>query len=389
MTEMVHGTVFDHSVEPVLTRWWRTLDHWSVIAILALFAIGLLLGFAASPPLAEKNGQVPFFYVNRQAVFGLVALVAMMVISMMPPDTARRIGIVVFVVSLIGLFLLPIFGTNFGKGATRWFSFGFGSIQPSEFLKPGFIVFSAWLISGSIRNGGNYGKLVTFGLTTVIAALLAFQPDFGQASLVVFSWCMIYFISGASIIPLIGLAAIILLAGVVAYQFSDHFQGRINEFLTATPEKYSQLDLAMDAIRGGGLFGTGVGKGSIKWWLPDGHTDFIVAVAAEEFGLGLVLFLILLFAFICVRSLSRLLREQDVFIRLAGTGLSALFGVQAFINLGVSVRLLPAKGMTLPFVSYGGSSMIAIGIGLGILLAFTRSRPESGIQALFGNSKWR
>ena len=344
--------------------------------ILVLFGIGLLLGLASSPPLAAKNGLDPFHYVTRQAIFGGMAMVVMFAVSMMSPKLVRRLAILGFLVAFAGLALLPFWGTDFGKGATRWYSLGFAAVQPSEFLKPGFVVMAAWLLAASTQIGGPPGKLYSFVLTVMIVLMLALQPDFGQAALILFAWGVMYFVVGAPMFLLIVLAAMVILAGSVAYTNSEHFARRIDGFLSPDLDPTTQLGYATNAIREGGFFGVGVGEGQVKWSLPDAHTDFIIAVAAEEYGLICVLVIIALYAVIVVRSLSRLMKERDVFIRLAGTGLVCIFGVQAMINMGVAVRLLPAKGMTLPFVSYGGSSLIAGGIAVGMLLAFTRTRPQ-------------
>ena len=379
MTEMVYGSVPVRDVEPVLPKWWRTIDKWSMSCVLVLFGIGLLLGFAASPPLAEKNGFDPFHYVTRQMFFGGLAMTAMVLTSMVTPMLVRRLAVIGFLISLVALMLLPVLGTDFGKGATRWYSLGFASIQPSEFLKPGFVVVGAWMMAASREINGPPGLSWSFILTMVIVAFLAMQPDFGQASLVLFAWGVMYFVAGAPILLLMAMAGLVILAGSVAYSNSEHFARRIDGFLSADLDPTTQLGFATNAIREGGFFGVGVGEGAVKWSLPDAHTDFIIAVAAEEFGLVLVLVIIGLYSMIVVRSLMRLMRERDPFIRLAATGLVAIFGVQAMINMGVAVRLLPAKGMTLPFVSYGGSSLIAGGIALGMLFAFTRQRPQGEI----------
>ncbi|MCF6234134.1 MAG: putative lipid II flippase FtsW [Rhodobacteraceae bacterium] len=379
MTEMVHGAIPDRGGDPILPKWWRTLDKWSMTFVLALFAIGLLLGLAASPPLAARNGFDPFHYVERQAVFGGAALVAMLLTSMMSPTLVRRLAVLGFVVAFVAMALLPFFGTDFGKGAMRWYSLGFASVQPSEFLKPGFVVVAAWMLAASQQINGPPGTLWSFILCTVIVAMLILQPDFGQAALVLFGWGVMYFIAGAPMLLLVLMAGLVVFGGTLAYSNSEHFARRIDGFLSAELDPTTQLGYATNAIREGGLFGVGVGEGQVKWSLPDAHTDFIVAVAAEEYGLVLVLIIIALYAGILVRSLYRLMRERDPFIRLAGIGLVAMFGVQAMINMGVAVRLLPAKGMTLPFVSYGGSSLIAGGIAIGMLLAFTRARPQGEI----------
>lgn len=379
MTEMVYGAVPQRDAEPVLPAWWRTIDKWSFSCVLILCGIGILLGLAASPPLAEKNGFAPFHYVQRQAVFGSLALAAMMVVSMMRPDLVRRLAVIGFLCAFVALMLLPVFGTDFGKGAVRWYSLGFASLQPSEFLKPTFVVMAAWMMAASQQINGPPGLRWSFMLVLIILGFLALQPDFGQAALVLFGWGVMYFVAGAPVTLLLAMAGCVVLAGSFAYSNSEHFARRIDGFLSAEVEPTTQLGFATNAIREGGLFGVGLGEGQVKWSLPDAHTDFIIAVAAEEYGLVLVLCIIALYACIVLRSLVRLMRERDPFIRLAGTGLVAILGAQAMINIGVAVRLLPAKGMTLPFVSYGGSSAVAVGIAMGMLLAFTRTRPQGQI----------
>lgn len=389
MTEMVYGAVPVQRGEPILPKWWRTIDKWTLSCILILFAVGLLLGLASSPPLAAKNGFDSFHYVQRQAFFGCVALAVMMLTSMMSPLLVRRLAVLGFICAFIALAMLPFFGTDFGKGAVRWYSLGFASLQPSEFLKPGFVVAAAWMMAASLEINGPPGRTWSFALCIAIVLMLALQPDFGQACLVLFGWGVMYFVAGAPIILMVGMAALMVAAGTFAYANSEHFARRIDGFLSTDVDPTTQLGYATNAIREGGLFGVGVGEGQVKWSLPDAHTDFIIAVAAEEYGLILVLFIILLYGSVVVRSLLRLVRERDPFIRLAGTGLACMFGVQAMINMGVAVRLLPAKGMTLPFVSYGGSSVIASGIALGMLLAFTRSRPQGEISELLGRGRMR
>ncbi|WP_415402490.1 putative lipid II flippase FtsW [Tateyamaria sp. SN3-11] len=387
MTEMVYGAVPVRDGEPILPKWWRTIDKWSLSCVLILFAIGLLLGLAASVPLAEKNGFPPFHYVTKQAVFGVAALIAMIITSMMSPLVVRRLAVLGFLVAFVALALLPFFGTDFGKGAMRWYSLGFAAIQPSEFLKPGFVVAAAWMMAASQDINGPPGRVWSFALCISIVLMLALQPDFGQACLVLFGWGVMYFVAGAPMVLLVCMAGLVVFAGTIAYSNSEHFARRIDGFLSPDVDPRTQLGYATNAIQEGGLFGVGVGEGQVKWSLPDAHTDFIIAVAAEEYGLILVLCIIALYTGIVVRSLLRLVRERDPFIRLAGTGLACMFGVQAMINMGVAVRLLPAKGMTLPFVSYGGSSVIASGIAVGMLLAFTRSRPQGEIADLLGRGR--
>ena len=387
MTEMVFGATPMRAGDPILPKWWRTVDRWSLFAVLCLFAIGLLLGLAASVPLAEKNNLTPFYYVTRQAVFGTMGLGVMFVVSLMSPRQIRRIGVTGFLISVIVVALLPVIGTDFGKGATRWLSLGFASVQPSEFLKHCFIAAAAWCMAASQEVGGPPGKTISFGITVAVVLTLAMQPDFGQAALVLLSWGVMVFVAGAPLALLLGVAGLAVAGGFFAYGSSEHFARRIDGFLSAEIDPRTQIGYATNAIQEGGFFGVGVGEGTVKWSLPDAHTDFIIAVAAEEYGLIMVLVIIALYGTIVFRSLMRLLRERDPFARIAGTGLACAFGVQALINMGVAVRLLPAKGMTLPFVSYGGSSVIASGIAMGMLLALTRHRAQGEMSDLIGRGR--
>jgi cell division protein FtsW len=379
MTEMVYGALPVHERDPVLPKWWQTLDKWTMTSIFLLFVIGIMLGMAASPPLAAKNGFEPFHYVKKQAVFGGLALLAMVLTSMMSPKLVRRLAVLGFGVTMVALVLLPFFGTDFGKGATRWYSLGFASLQPSEFLKPGFVVVCAWLMAANEEINGPPGRMWSFMLMVTIVVILALQPDFGQACLILFGWSVMYFVSGAPMMLIGGILLALIPASQFAYSSSEHFARRIDGFLDRSLDPTTQIGYATNAIREGGLFGVGVGEGTVKWSLPDAHTDFIISVAAEEYGLILVMVIIALYSTVVLRSFFRLMRERDPFIRLAGTGLVSIFGVQAMVNMGVAVRLLPSKGMTLPFVSYGGSSLIAGGIAVGMILAFTRSRPQGEI----------
>jgi cell division protein FtsW len=385
MTEMVYGAAPARPGEPILPRWWRTIDRWSLAAILALFLAGMLLGLAASPPLAVKNGLDPFHYVNRQAAFGVVAILGMLVVSMLSPTTLRRLAVLAFAGAFVATALLPVLGTDFGKGAVRWYSLGFASVQPSEFLKPTFAIFAAWLMAAAYDPGGPPGRALSFVVAVTLTLMLALQPDFGQAGLVIATWSLMYFAAGAPVALLGGVGGGVIAAGWFAYQNSEHVARRIDGFLASEVDPRTQIGYATNAIQEGGFLGVGPGNGQVKWILPDAHTDFIIAVAAEEFGLILCVTIMALYMTIVVRSLLRLVRERDPFTRLAGTGLAALLGMQALINMGVAVRLLPAKGMTLPLISYGGSSLIAAGLGLGVLLAMTRKRPQHEIDDILGS----
>lgn len=384
MTEMVHGTHAPGKRDSSLPEWWRTVDRLSIAAVFALFLIGMLLALAASPPLAIDQGKPSFYYVERQAIYGVIGLMAMLFVSTLSAKTARRLAVLGFFVVFFGLALLPWFGTDYGKGAIRWYSIGLGAIQPSEFIKPLFAVTAAWLLAASTDIAGPPGRVISFGFMVAIVGILVQQPDYGQAGLIFASWATIFFVGGApkKLIFSLGTAA----AGglFLAYTTVDHVAKRIDGFLTADVNPLTQIGYATSAIQDGGLFGVGIGRGSVKWTLPDAHTDFIIAVAAEEFGLVFTLVIIALFMFLTVRALLRLRRERDMFIRLAGVGLATLLGVQALINLGVAVRLLPPKGMTLPFVSYGGSSLLAAGIMMGLLLVMTRRRVQGDMTDILG-----
>jgi cell division protein FtsW len=384
MTEMVFRARPARAGEAILPHWWRTIDRWSLMAVIGLFLIGMLLAQAASPPLAVRNELDPFHYVWRQAIFGALALAVMGAVSLMDPVTLRRLGVFAFLGVVVAVALLPVFGTDFGKGAVRWYSLRVISVQPSEFLKPAFAIFAGWLMAASYDPSPPPGKTLSFVAAVILTAMLALQPDFGQAGLIIATWGLMYFAAGASILLLAGVAVGVLGFGWFAYTTSEHVARRINGFLSPEIDPRTQIGYATNAIQEGGFLGVGIGNGSVKWTLPDAHTDFIIAVAAEEFGLLLCVVIMGLYATIVLRSLMRLVGERDPFIRLAGTGLAVLLGMQALINIGVAVRLLPAKGMTLPLVSYGGSSLIAACLGLGVLLAFTRKRPQHAMDDILG-----
>ncbi|MFN3263108.1 MAG: FtsW/RodA/SpoVE family cell cycle protein [Pikeienuella sp.] len=378
-----HAAPAGYGDPSILGRWWRTVDKLSLGALALLILVGLLMSFAASVPLAEKRGLPPFYFVTRHVVFAVVAYAVIVAISVMPPDQARRNGVRLFLAAFVAVLFLPVFGTDFGKGAVRWYSFGL-SVQPSEFLKPGLAVLTGWMMAAALRPGGPPGVVMSFLVTLAVVASLAIQPDFGQALLVIAAWGAMFFAWGAPILLIVGFVG--LGVGLVwfAYTNFEYVASRIDDFLAPEVDPTSQIGYAITAVQKGGLFGVGAGEGSVKWSLPDAHTDFVMAVAAEEYGLLFCLAVIGLYLFVTLRALTRLMRERDAFARVAGAGLAVLFGVQAFINIGVTFTLLPAKGMTLPFVSYGGSSMLASGIAMGLLLSLTRRRPQDHVTDRLG-----
>ena len=380
MTDIIFRPRSQLLEESELPMWWRTIDKWSLFSLIGLFLCGLLLGMAASVPLAESNGKDAFYYVKRQLLYGTFSFFIIIFLSILSIKENRRIFLIGFLLSIVALFVLPFLGTDHGKGAVRWISLFNISFQPSEFLKPFYIVAITWIMSSSYSNYQIPGKAISFIFMSIIVCTLISQPDYGQAALFLSIWTILYFLAGASFLILFLIIMVTLLVGFISYSNSDHFAGRINTFLNPEIEPKSQLSFALSAIQDGGLFGVGAGEGVIKWRLPDAHTDFIIAVAAEEYGIILCLLIILFFCLIIIRSFFLIKNQQDFFIRNCGVGAISFFALQAIINLGVSVRLLPAKGMTLPFISYGGSSLIASGFLMGLLLACTRKRNENIVQ---------
>ena len=358
-------------------RWWWTVDRWTLLAVALLIAIGTLLTLAASPAVAEKLKLDPQHFVLRQVVFLPLAMAVIFIVSFMSPRGVRRISVIGLAISLILVGLTLFMGEEI-KGATRWLQLAGLSIQPSEFVKPCFAVTAAWMLAEQRRREGVPGGLICCALFAVVVSLLVSQPDFGMTAVVSAVWFGQCFIAGLPMLW-VGILAVLGLAGaVVAYATSAHVASRIDLFLNPASGDSYQIDRAMDAFGQGGLLGRGPGEGMVKRVLPDAHTDFIFSVAGEEFGLIACLIIVGLFGFVTMRGFARLLREENLFVLLAAAGLLTQFGLQALINIGVNVNLLPTKGMTLPFISYGGSSMLALALAMGMVLALTRRRPKLG-----------
>jgi len=365
--------------ENLLYRWWLTVDKTSIFLILILMFLGLLMCMASSTELAVENGKGSFFYVGKQAIFCVVGFVILIGLSMSSIKFIRRISIILFFFSLSLLIVIPIFGTDFGKGAYRWLSLGFISFQPSELIKPFYVIFASWLFVSSIEKAGLPGISISAVVSLILIGLLVLQPDFGQASLIIATWSIIYFASGAPVLLLIIVAVLAAAFGFYIFKSYSYVADRITNFMNSEIDPLSQLGRARSAIQEGGYLGVGLGEGKVKVHLPDAHTDFIIAVAAEEYGLILCFLIIGLIGFLVIRAIFLLSKEESFFIRLSGTGIAGLIGMQALINLAVTVRLIPAKGMTLPFISYGGSSLISVSILCGILLCLTKRRPRYGL----------
>lgn len=354
--------------------WFWTIDRLFLAVFLLLIGIGFMLSFAASPPVAERLGLESFYFVKRHAVFLMPAIITMVAVSFLSPRQVRRAALLILCLSICAMVLALFIGVEV-KGSRRWISIAGLSVQPSEFMKPAFVIICAWLFSEHSRHPEIPGNLFAIILFIIVAALLVAQPDLGQTMLTAAIWGGMFFMAGMSWFWIMLLGALGIAGFVAAYFAFPHVAERINGFLNSGGDTY-QVDTAREAIIRGDWFGQGPGEGTIKRILPDSHTDFVFSVAAEEFGILFCMLLTLIFAFIVIRGLSKAGRMQDDFTRLAVAGLSLLIGFQSFINIGVNLELLPAKGMTLPMISYGGSSMIAVALCMGFLLALTRHSPE-------------
>jgi cell division protein FtsW len=357
----------------LVSRWWWTVDRWSVAAIAALIGFGALLTMAASPAVADRLGLDSFHFVRRQLGILPLALAVMLGVSLLSPRGVRRLALAGFGMALALLAATQVIGVEI-KGAQRWIEFSGLSLQPSEFIKPTFTVVAAWLFAERLKDNGILVNTAAIGLFVLVAGLLLMQPDFGMAVVVSAVWFVQFFLAG---LPLLFVALFIVL-GVVgilfAYFLLPHVASRIDRFLDPASGDSYQVMRSLEAFMKGGVTGRGPGEGTVKVVLPDAHTDFIFAVAGEELGLLACLMIVALFAFVVLRGFSRVLQENNMFIMLAVTGLLVQFGLQALINMGSTLRLMPTKGTTLPFISYGGSSLIAVALGIGMVLALTRRR---------------
>jgi len=355
----------------VVGRWWLTVDRWLLAALGVLIGVGAVLILAASPPVAERIGLDSFHFARRQIMLLPIAFAIIFSVSLLTPLGVRRLGTVGFVVALALVGATLAFGPEI-KGAKRWLHLPGFSLQPSEFLKPCFAIVAAWMFAERHRISGFPGfTIATLVYGVVIGALLA-QPDVGMAVVVSAIWGAQFFMAGLPFVWIVILAALAVGGAIGAYMMFPHVAQRVDLFLDPGKGDRYQVDRAMEAFQSGGLLGRGPGEGVVKLVLPDAHTDFIFAVAGEEFGLIVCLGLLGLFAFIVLRGMARLIDTRDYFVLLATAGLLVQFGLQSIINIGVNLHLMPTKGMTLPFVSYGGSSLLALALGMGMVLALTR-----------------
>jgi cell division protein FtsW len=366
----------------VIGQWWHTVDRWVLGAFLLLALLGLLLVSAASPSVAERLHLQPFYFVHRHIAFLIPSLAMMVGASMLSPRMLWRVASLTLVVALFLVLVSIFFGVEI-KGATRWVRiFGF-SLQPSEFIKPAFAVTSAWLIAK--HRQGFPGHQLSFGLLGLSLLLLMLQPDFGMSTVVACIWGAQVFLAGLPLLWIFALGGVAATGAVGAYMFFPHVTSRIDRFLDPASGDNYQVQKSLDAFSNGGLFGTGPAHGQVKFTLPDAHADFIFAVAGEELGLLATLFIVAVFCFIILRSAARAINSEDAFVLLGAGGLLTQFALQSLIHMGSSLQLLPAKGMTLPFISYGGSSAMALGLGMGMLLALTRRRQQAASGSIWKN----
>ena len=375
MTEHAQRYTFARTDRSPLGRWWWTVDHWLLGATVLLIVLGVLLSFGNSPAAASRmNVHDPIHFAVRQTVFGLGAAVLMLLVSMLTPRLIRRTSFFFYLGSIAVMFALVFIGHE-AKGATRWVEIGGFTLQPSEFMKPALIVLVAWMFAEGQKGEGVPGVSIAFVLYLIAVALLLKQPDVGQTVLITLAFGACFFMAGVPIRWILGLIATACVGGVSLYFTIDHVAARVDKFIDPDRADTTQIDHAQAAIAHGGWFGKGLGEGVLKRQVPDVHTDFAYSGAAEELGLIFSLFLISLFAFVVIRGMMRSLKLTDPFEQVAAAGLFVLVGQQAFINIAVNLNMIPTKGMTLPFISYGGSSMLAMGLTLGMALALTRKRP--------------
>ncbi len=368
--------MFARTDDRPIARWWWTVDRVLLGAILALILGGLVLSLAASPPVAQRLGIDQFHFVKRHAMFVVPALIVMIGVSMMTPRQIRRTALVIFIGGLVMMALTLQFGAEV-KGARRWLSIAGIAVQPSEFVKPAFVVLVAWAFSERLKRPDMPGNLLAVIMLLMFVGLLVPQPDFGQTMLSVMVWGALFFAAGMPWIWIIALGGLGIGGIVVAYLSISHVRGRIDRFFDPESGDTFQIDTAIESFVRGGWLGRGPGEGTVKQSLPDSHTDFIFAVTAEEFGIVVCLILVAAFAFVVLRGLTHALNEREPFLRLSVTGLIVLFGLQSVINMAVNLHLMPAKGMTLPFISYGGSSILSLAFAMGIVLSLTRRRPKT------------
>ncbi len=369
---------FSRADRSFLGQWWWTVDRPLLFAFLLLMVIGIILVATASPPVAEHLGLGSFHFLIRHIVVLIPALALFFGFSMCDPRTIWRISSIIFVCGIFAMVLVLFVGIEI-KGARRWIHLPGFSLQPSEFIKPSFIIVSAWLMALQKIKEKFPGKFLTVVLYTIVAFLLLMQPDFGMTFVVTIGLMTIFFIFGLRFRMLFILVALGVIGATFAYLSFDHVQSRVNRFLDPESGDNYQVERSLEAFQTGGIMGTGPGQGVVKLGLPDAHADFIFSVAGEEMGLIAILIIVFIYGFIIIRGLGKMNANDDLFSVLAAGGLLTIFSFQAFVHMGSAMNLLPAKGMTLPFMSYGGSSLLSTAYAMGVVLALTRRTKRPGI----------
>ncbi|MCB9982487.1 MAG: cell division protein FtsW [Rhodospirillales bacterium] len=371
-------SLFARTDTSLFGQWWWTVDRAMLAALLTLAVFGIALVATASPPVAERIGLGNYHFLKRHLVILVPAMSMLIGLSFLGQRNIRRLAALAFVGSAVAMIAVLVTGMEI-KGAQRWIHiFGF-SLQPSEFIKPAFAVLAAWFMAMQKEKENFPGNAITAGLYALTVTLLLLQPDLGMTVIVTAIWAAQIFLAGFPF----RLLAVLVVLGVgglgAAYMSFDHVQSRIDRYLHPESGDTYQVDKSLQAFQNGGLFGTGPGQGTVKMGLPDAHADFIFSVAAEEMGLIFVLILLAVYGFILLRGFNRLMDSNDMFVVLAVGGLLTMFGLQALVHMGSSLHLLPTKGMTLPLISYGGSSLLSIGFSMGMVLALTRRKRRTGI----------
>ncbi len=371
-------SVFSRTDKSLLGRWWWTVDRVTLTVFFILAVFGIVLVTTASPAVAERVGFSRNHYIIQHMVFMVPALFAIIAFSMMSLQQVWRAALLILGASM-ALMLLVLFVGPEIKGAQRWISLAGFSLQPSEFAKPAFLVVASWLIARAKEKPEFPGMQFAAGLYGGVLCLLLLQPDMGMSFVVTTCFLGIVFLAGFPF-RWIFLMVMMAVGGMFLAYFSfSHVQSRVDRFLNPESGDTYQIDRAMEAFQNGGVFGTGPGQGTVKATIPDAHTDFIFAVAGEELGLVFLVILVGLYAYVLVRGYNRIMDTDNMFVILGAGSILTLFGLQALINIGSSLHLLPTKGMTLPLISYGGSSLLSTGIAMGMLLALTRRQARSGI----------
>jgi cell division protein FtsW len=378
MTSQHHA--FTRTDQSRMSLWWWTVDHWLLGATTLLIFTGVILSFTTSPAAAARlHLSDPFHFAIRQSVFGMGAAVVVVATSMLDAKGVRRASLIIYAVTILLMMALPFAGHS-AKGAARWFQLGGFSLQPSEFMKPALIVLCGWMFAEGQKGQGVPGVSIAFALYSLAVGLLLIEPDVGQTILITIAFGAAFFMAGVPIRWILGMGAAALSGAIGLYFAFAHVANRVQTFLSKDGSDTHQVDKALQAIAAGGLFGRGPGEGILKRQVPDAHTDFAYSAGAEEYGLVFSLALISVLAVLVVRGLFKSMRLSDGYEQVAAAGLFVLVGQQAFINIAVNLKMIPTKGMTLPFISYGGSSMLAMGLTLGMAMALTRRRPGAYAQ---------